>query len=138
MNSRLYNAVMNIKEISKQYQVSADTLRYYERAGMIPPVTRTASGIRDYQEEDLKWVQLALCMRSAGLPVEVMIEYVHLFSQGDSTIPARLELLKEQMEQLEKQKAAIEETMNRLQMKIERYEEALETGVLNWGPKENK
>lgn len=69
---------MNIKEVSKQYQVSADTLRYYERVGMIPPVTRTASGIRDYQEEDLKWVQLALCMRSAGLPVEVMIEYVHL------------------------------------------------------------
>lgn len=126
---------MNIKEVSKQYRVSADTLRYYERAGMIPPVTRTASGIRDYQEEDLKWVQLALCMRSAGLPVEVMIEYVHLFSQGDSTIPARLELLKEQ---LEKQKAAIEETMDRLQMKIERYEETLETGVLDWGPKENK
>lgn len=129
---------MNIKEVSKQYQGSADTLRYYERAGMIPPVTRTASGIRDYQEEDLKWVQLALCMRSAGLPVEVMIEYVHLFSQGDSTLRARLELLKEQMEQLEKQKAAIKETMSRLQMKIERYEEALETGVLNWGPKEEK
>ena len=63
---------------------------------MIPPVTRTASGIRDYQESDLGWVELAKCMRSAGLPVEAMIEYVKLTQEGDATIPARLQLLKEQ------------------------------------------
>ena len=69
---------MTIKEVSKEYNISQDTLRYYERVGMIPSVTRTSGGIRDYQEEDLRWVQLAICMRSAGLPVEVMIEYVKL------------------------------------------------------------
>lgn len=91
---------MTIKEVSEKYEISQDTLRYYERVGMIPPVTRTASGIRDYQESDLGWVELAKCMRSAGLPVEAMIEYVKLTQEGDATIPARLQLLKEQRESL--------------------------------------
>ena len=87
---------MTIKEVSEKYGISQDTLRYYERVGMIPPVTRTAGGIRDYKEKDLAWVELAKCMRSAGLPVEAMIEYVRLTQEGDATIPARLQLLKEQ------------------------------------------
>ena len=69
---------MTIKEVSEKFGIRQDTLRYYERVGMIPPVTRTAGGIRNYQESDLGWVELALCMRSAGLPVEAMIEYVRL------------------------------------------------------------
>lgn len=81
---------MTIKEVSEKFDLSQDTLRYYERVGMIPPVTRTASGIRDYQEKDLSWVELAKCMRSAGLPVEAMIEYVKLTQEGDFTILARL------------------------------------------------
>ncbi len=70
--------IVTIKEVSEIYKISQDTLRYYERIGMIPPVTRTPGGIRDYQSSDLKWVELAKCMRSAGLPVESMIEYVKL------------------------------------------------------------
>ena len=91
---------MTIAEVSKQYGLSQDTLRYYERVGMIPPVTRTAGGIRDYQEEDLGWVELAKCMRSAGLPVESLIEYVKLFREGDNTIEARRNLLAERREEL--------------------------------------
>lgn len=123
---------MTIKEVAEKYDITADTLRYYERVGMIPKVTRKANGIRDYQEEDLGWVELAICMRSAGLPIEVMIEYVKLYKEGDSTIPARLELLQEQMSSLQEQKAQIETTMKRLAYKISKYEEAVETGVLNW------
>ena len=99
---------------------------------MIPSVTRTSGGSRDYQEEDLRWVQLAICMRSAGLPVEVMIEYVKLYSEGDETIPARLQLLSEQREALLEQRRQIDETINRLNYKIERYEVAVRTGVLSW------
>lgn len=128
---------MNIKEVSERYNISQDTLRYYERVGMIPPVTRTPGGKRDYQEEDLRWVQLAICMRAAGLPVESMIEYVSLFLQGDETIPARLDLLNEQLEQLRTQKKQIEETIDRLLYKIERYENAIETGILDWSDKED-
>ncbi len=123
---------MTIKEVSEKYGVSQDTLRYYERVNVIPAVTRTSSGIRDYQEEDLKWVELAVCMRNAGLPIEVLIEYQRLFQAGDATISARLELLMGQMEALEKQKQQIQETMDRLAYKISRYEEAMETGVLTW------
>lgn len=90
---------MTIKEVSQKYNISQDTLRYYERVGMIPKVTRTASGIRDYQESDLSWVELVICMRSAGLPVEALIEYVELYQQGDQTFSARLELLQEQRRQ---------------------------------------
>ena len=64
---------MTIKEVSEKFGISQDTLRYYERVGMIPHVTRTAGGIRNYQESDLGWVEMALCMRSAGLPIEAMI-----------------------------------------------------------------
>ena len=123
---------MTIKEVSEKYNISQDTLRYYERVGMIPQVHRTGGGIRDYQEDDLGWVELALCMRGAGLPVEAMIEYVKLCQQGDSTIEARMLLLKEQMETLLKQKAQIESTIKRLDFKISRYEEAVKTGKLTW------
>lgn len=123
---------MTIKEVSQKYNISSDTLRYYERVGMIPPVTRTTGGIRDYGEADLGWVELALCMRGAGLPVEAMIEYVKLCQQGDSTIEARMLLLKEQMETLLEQKAQIESTIKRLDFKISRYEEAVKTGKLSW------
>lgn len=123
---------VTIKEVSQKYNISSDTLRYYERVGMILPVTRTAGGIRDYGESDLGWVELALCMRGAGLPVEAMIEYVKLCQQGDSTIEARMLLLKEQMETLLEQKAQIESTIKRLDFKISRYEEAVKTGKLTW------
>lgn len=123
---------MTIKEVSEHFGISQDTLRYYERVKMIPKVTRTSGGIRDYQEEDLKWVELALCMRSAGLPIEVMIEYLDLYQKGDETIPARLELLSNQMEVLQEQKKQLEATMNRLAYKISKYEEAMKTGKLIW------
>ena len=123
---------MTIKEVSEHFGISQDTLRYYERVKMIPKVTRTSGGIRDYQEEDLKWVELALCMRSAGLPSEVMIEYLDLYQKGDETIPARLELLSNQMEVLQEQKKQLEATMNRLAYKISKYEEAMKTGKLVW------
>jgi len=123
---------MTIKEVSEKYGITQDTLRYYERVGMIPPVSRTAGGIRNFTEENLRWVELAKCMRSAGLPVEAIIEYVRLFQLGDETIPARLQLLIDQREALMEQRRQIDETLNRLSFKITRYEEAVRTGVLRW------
>ena len=73
---------MTIKEVSEKYGISQDTLRYYERVNVIPKVTRTSGGIRDYQEEDLRWVKLAVCMRNAGLPIESLIEYQRLFTES--------------------------------------------------------
>ena len=121
---------MTIKEVSEKYNISADTLRYYERVGMIPPVTRTPGGIRNHSDEDIGWVLLAKCMRQAGLPVEVMAQYLKLSQQGDETIPARLQLLKDQRDTLIEQRKKLDETIERINYKISRYEAALETGTL--------
>lgn len=123
---------MTIKEVSEKYGLSQDTLRYYEKIGVIPPVTRTSGGIRNYTEQDIGWVENAVCMRNAGLPVEVITEYCRLYSMGDSTIGARLELLTEQRKKLIEQKEQLETEISRLDYKIGRYEIAVKTGVLSW------
>ncbi len=123
---------MTIREVSEKYGVTADTLRYYEKMGMIPPVTRNASGIRDYTKEDLRWVELAKCMRASGLSVEAMVQYVRLFQEGDRTIPHRLELLLGQKAELLEKREKIDAALEWLEKKIERYEDAVETGVLQW------
>ena len=127
---------MTIKEVSEKYDISQDTLRYYERSGLIPAVTRTSGGIRNYQESDLGWVENAICMRNAGVPIEALIEYVRLYQMGDSTIEARRDLLQEQYEVLEEQRRQINATMERLKYKISRYQKAVETGVLSWEKEE--
>ncbi len=116
---------MTISEVSARYGLTPDTLRYYERVGLIPTVHRTASGIRDYTEEDCRWVEFVRCMRRAGLPIEALIEYVALFQRGDETIPARLALLSEQRRLLEARMEDMRLTLERLVFKIERYDSVL-------------
>lgn len=123
---------MTIKEVAEKYNISQDTLRYYEKVKMIPPVRRTPGGIRDYSEEDLGWLEFALCMRNAGLPVEAVVNYLSLYQQGSETIPQRYELLKNQMNALEEQRAQLEATIEHLSYKIAKYEEAMKTGRLEW------
>jgi DNA-binding transcriptional MerR regulator len=118
---------MKIAEVSEQFGMSVDTLRYYERVGLIPPVNRNDSGIRDYNELDLRRVDFIKCMRSAGLPVEVLIEYVALVQQGDSTIEARKEILKEQRALLATRMEEMQKTLDILDHKLEVYEKAVLT-----------
>ena len=123
---------MTIKEVCEKYNLTPDTLRYYERVGVIPEVTRTAGGIRDYRDEDIGWVENAVCMRDAGVPVEMLIEYVKLFREGDSTIDARTNLLKEAREQIIEAKKKYDVALEKLDYKISRYEIAQKTGKLTW------
>lgn len=116
---------MTIAEVSKKFNLSQDTLRYYEHMGLIPGVNRNKSGIRDYTEEDCRWVEFNKCMRKAGLPIEVLIEYVALFQQGNKTIKARKELLIEQRKQLIEKMEDMKKTIERLDYKIDRYEQAV-------------
>ena len=123
---------MTIKEVCEKYNLTPDTLRYYERVGVIPEVHRTSSGIRDYREEDIGWVENAVCMRAAGVPVEMLIEYVKLFQMGDETIDARTNLLKEVREQILEARKKYDTALEKLEYKIGRYEIAQKTGVLTW------
>lgn len=116
---------MTISEISKIYDLSQDTLRYYERIGLIPTIDRTNSGIRNYSEDDCRWIEFIKCMRSAGLTIEVLIEYVSLFQEGEYTESLRKELLIEQREILVKKMEEMKETLERLNHKIEIYDESL-------------
>lgn len=113
---------MKIAEVSLQHGISLDTLRYYERIGLIPPVTRNGSGIRDYSELDIKRVEFVKCMRSAGLPIEVLIDYMELVQQGDSTIEARKDILYEQREQLLARMEEMQKTLDILNHKLQVYE----------------
>ena len=84
---------MTITEVSKKYGISPDTLRYYERIGLIPAVPRNRSGIRDYDEAACGWVELMKCMRAAGVQIDALIDYVALCQQGDGTAAQRKAIL---------------------------------------------
>ena len=126
---------MTIKEVCRKFNVSPDTLRYYERVGVIPAVHRTAGGIRDYDENDIKWVETAICFRNAGMPIELLIEYVRLFREGDHTIGAIYDLLKEARERILAERRKYDEALDKMNYKICKYEEALKTGNLVWESK---
>ena len=123
---------MTITEVSKKYDISQDTLRYYERIGLIPAVKRTKGGMRDYTEESCGWIELAKCMRSAGIPIEALIEYCALTQQGDATITARKELLVEERAKLLEKMEDMKKTLDKLNYKIDIYEKAEVSGVLSW------
>ncbi len=116
---------MTIAEVSKQYDISPDTLRYYERIGLIPPVPRSKNGIRNYDQNSCRWIELMKCMRKAGVQIDALIEYVTLFQQGDDTAEARKAILIEQREQLLKRMADMQASLERLNEKIERYEQVI-------------
>ena len=116
---------MTISEVSRKYDISADTLRYYERIGLIPPVPRRAGGVRDYDEASCRWIELMKCMRRAGVQIEALIEYVALVRQGDETAPARKAILIEQRAQLIERMQDMQRSLERLNEKIETYEDLL-------------
>ena len=116
---------MTITEVSKKYDISPDTLRYYERIGLIPAVPRNRSGIRDYDEAACGWVELMKCMRAAGVQIDALIDYVALCQQGDGTAAQRKAMLVQQRRQLADRMADMQRSLDRLDEKIAQYEEVL-------------
>ncbi len=127
---------MKIAEVSRKYGIPQDTLRYYEREGVIPAIRRSEGGIREYTEEDCEAIKFAQCLKAAGFSVEDIVEYRRLFAMGDSTIPDRLALMQRKKKDLEDQRASIDEALELLNFKIGCYERAVRTGVLSWDPPE--
>lgn len=114
---------MTIAEVGKKYNLTADTLRYYERIGLLQGVPRNKNGIRNYDEKTCKRIEFIKCMRDAGVEIEILIEYMSLFEKGKSTVEARKKLLEEQREKLLVKQKSINETIDRLNYKINLYEE---------------
>lgn len=88
---------MNIKKVSELSGVSADTIRYYEKIGLIPPVKRNKNGVREFDDDDLKWITFTRQMRNAGLSIDGLSHYLALFEEGRGTVPERKQLLAEQI-----------------------------------------
>ena len=116
---------MTIAEVAKKFDLTPDTLRYYERIGLLRNISRSAGGIRDYSDEDCRWVGYMKCMRAAGVSVETLIEYVKLFDQGAATISARKKLLMEQREQIVARINERNDTLAKLDWKLDGYEERM-------------
>ena len=116
---------MNIKKVSDLTGVSADTIRYYERIGLIPPVTRNQSGIRDFTEREIGLLEFVRCFRKAGVSVEALIDYVTLLEEGEGTEEARLAILKEQAENLDARLEELRVACERLAYKIDNYQEVI-------------
>ncbi len=123
---------MTIKEVCEKYGLSQDTLRYYERMGVIPKVGRSAGGIRQYDEDAIGWIKHAVCMRNAGMPVERLVEYTKLCKQGDGTFAERRKLLMEVRDEIHVKLKNYEDALEKLDYKIAKYDEALQTGKLVW------
>lgn len=116
---------MKIAEVSQRYGVSTDTLRYYERVGLLRHVPRNKSGIRDYDEASCNAVEFVKCMRDAGMSIESLVEYMELIDRGDQTRAARKELLSRQSDAIRERIADLERALERLQYKIDHYDEIM-------------
>lgn len=117
---------MNIKKVSEQLGISSDTIRYYERIGLVPPINRDKNGVRNFTDIDIQRLDFIKCMRHAGLSIESLHEYMHLYSLNDDrTIPARKKILEEEAEKLDERIASLQETRAYLQHKIDIYESKL-------------
>lgn len=117
---------MKIAEVSKRYGISADTLRYYERIGILQGIPRNASGIRDYNEANCKTVEFVKCMRDAGMSIEALTEYMDLFYRGDETMERRKAILQNQREDIRRRIVELENALSRLDYKIDHYEDVME------------
>ena len=117
---------MNIKKVSEQLEITPDTIRYYERIGLVPPINRNKNGVRDFTDLDIQRLDFIKCMRHAGLSIESLHEYMHLYSLNDDrTIPARKRILEEETEKLDERIASLQETRAYLQHKIDVYDSQL-------------
>lgn len=114
---------MNIKSASDLLGISADTIRYYERVGLVPPITRTATGIRDFQDQDIEALEFIKYFRSAGVSVDSLVDYMSLYQKGDETREERLGILEKEKQKLEERLSQLQTALNRLNLKIKLYKE---------------
>ena len=113
---------MTIKEVSEKTGVSIDNLRYYEKIGLIPAVPRKPSGIRDYDEATLSWVEFVLCFKKGGMSLETIRRYVELALQGEETKPERKALLLAAKADLTKKLEEIHESLDVINYKLDNYD----------------
>ncbi len=123
--------VYTVGEAAKRLGVTASTLRYYDKEGLLPFVERSSGGIRMFQESDFEWLRVIDCMKKAGMSIRDIREYIEMALQGDDTIELRLAMFRRQRERLQAQMEELRHTMEVVEYKCWYYETAQAAGTVN-------
>lgn len=118
----------SIGQVSKKMGLTAHTLRYYEKEGLLPFVKKNGAGLRVFSDNDLGWLELIECLKGTGMTLKGIKQYIDWFQEGDSTLKQRLEMFKEQKVKLKEQMARLEKYMERIDYKIAYYNEVIAHG----------
>lgn len=121
----------SIGDVVKKTGLSAHTLRYYEKEGLLPFVQRNSSGIRVYTEIELQWLTMIECLKQSGLQIKEIAQYIQWFNEGDSTLPERLEMFRKRKELIEQEIKSLKRVLNKITFKTILYEKALAAGSLD-------
>lgn len=112
-------------QVVKETGFSLDTLRYYEKIGLLERIRRNAAGQRRFTDQDLSWLNMVRCLRDTGMPIAEMLRFAELTRAGDHTIPDRIELLAEHDRRVEEQIANLRERQKAIRYKIDFYRNVL-------------
>lgn len=123
--------VYTVGEMAKLLGITASTLRYYDKEGLLPFVERSSGGIRMFQESDFEWLQVIGCMKKAGMSIKDIRQYIEMALQGDETIGLRLAMFRHQQEALKQQMEELQRTMQMVDYKCWYYETTLEAGTVD-------
>lgn len=123
--------VYTVGEMARRLEVSASTLRYYDKEGLLPFVERSSGGIRMFRESDFEWLQVISCMKKAGMSIRDIRHYIELAMQGDDTIETRLQLFQHQRDVLNQQIAEMKRTLETVEYKCWFYETAKAAGTVD-------
>jgi DNA-binding transcriptional MerR regulator len=119
----IYGGIMNISQFSEMTSLSAYTLRYYEKLGLLTNISRNSSGHRSYSRDDLTWVAFITRLKETGMPLEQILEYARLRAQGESTYEQRRILLRQHRDALKTRIDRELEHLRMLDLKIDFYQE---------------
>lgn len=114
---------MKISEVSKLTDISTHTLRYYEKVGLIYPIQKKESGIREYSDQDVSRLKFIKCMRGADVPIESLKIYIDLYDEGQHTFEERMAILKREYQNMLQKQKDVEAGVKYLKYKIELLEE---------------
>ena len=115
---------MVISQVAQKFNISQDTLRYYEKEGLIGPISKE-NGIRNYTENDINRIEFVKCMRSAGVEIKVLRKYLELFKSGEDTLEQRRDILINQQDILAEKIEKMTSAYNKLKYKIKLYDAKL-------------
>lgn len=114
---------MKISEVSEVVDLSAHTLRYYEKIGLLHPISKNSSGIREYTKKDVSRLQFIKCMREADVSIKTLKEYIHLYDSNSDTLTERRELLMNEYQLMQEKYLALKDGLLALEQKAELLDE---------------